>query len=264
MTTALQAYAFGNCTYYIAERYPGIFPWLGNAKDWITNAKKQGYPILMKPHPDTIVVYGSGNGYSSLGHVAVVDSLNPDGSFNVSEMNYNGFDLIDQRRSTMRGVIGFIVPPGSSFNPANAQLEAAFGAATSSGPCVFPGPNIFGTQICMDGVVGVLAMAAGGALIVAGIIVFVAFALKNSGVANKAADALPFVGGPAGAVAAVAVKSSTPKPKPSEQQPSPQEAKAASEERMTRARARVKEPPAIEGYNAQRQREEKAKRSEAA
>lgn len=238
MTTATQAYAFGNCTYYIATRFPSIYAWLGNAKDWIGNARKQGYQILQQPAPDTVVVYGPGNGYSALGHVAVVESVNGDGSFQVSEMNYRGWDVINQRRSTMKGVIGFIVPPGSSYHPPS-MTAAAMSASSTSGPCVYPGPVILGSQICLDGAVGVIAMVGGSVLILAGIAIIMAFALNRSGLGTRIKEVAPVVGGPYGALLSLAQKQSSPKPKVTEQQPSAQEAKAASSARVARAKARV-------------------------
>jgi CHAP domain len=261
VTSAIDAYAFGNCTYYVATRFPNIYPYLGNAKDWIVNAKKQGYQILSKPQPDTVVVYGPGNGYSALGHVAVVDSVNADGTFTVSEMNYKGYDVTDTRVSTMQGVIGFIVPPGSSFHGAEAQ-QVGTGVAN----CVTSSSwSILGqsTSICWDGLIGVGAMAAGGILIAVGLIVLASFTLKNSGIGNKVAGALPLIGGPVGAAVTVA-EASKPKPKPSESAPSQEAQDAAHNERMSKAKARMseapqprakKEPPAIVGYNEQRKRE---------
>lgn len=231
MTAATQAYAFGNCTYYVATRFPGIYAWLGNAQNWIVNAKKQGYTTLASPAPDTVVVYGPGNGYSSLGHVAVVDHVNSDGTFQVSEMNYRGYNLVDQRRSTMRGVIGFIVPPGSSYMPASTS------PAPSAGSCVTGSVNVFGSQICMDGLMGTFAIAGGILLIIGGVAIFAAFALKQSGVVEKVAGSVGPLAGPWGAVASLAVRSSQPKAKPSA--PSAEEGKAASEARVATAKARL-------------------------
>jgi surface antigen len=237
MSTATAAYAFGNCTYYVATRYPTIYPYLGDAAQWVQNASKQGYPVLGKPAADTVVVYGPGNGYSALGHVAVVESVNSDGSFQVSEMNYAGYDVVDNRRSTMKGVIGFIVPPGSNYTSNTQAALYAAQSASGSSKCVVGGPSIFGATICMDGAVGFGAMAAGGLLMIAGIIVFAAFALKQSGVVDKVAGSVGPLAGPWGAVASLAVRTSTPKAKPVA--PSPEEGKAASDARMAVAKSRL-------------------------
>jgi CHAP domain len=237
VTLATAAYAFGNCTYYVATRFPTIYPYLGNAKDWILNAPKHGYQVLTTPHPDTVVVYGPGNGYSSLGHVAVVDKVNPDGSFQVSEMNYAGFDHIDQRRSTMKGVIGFIVPPGSTYTPTAAVAAAAASAASNAGGCVVGSIDVLGVKICMDGVLGVATIAIGGLLILSGVAVFVAFALAKTGAVAKITQSVGPLAGPWGAVASLATRTSTPKAKPT--QPTPAEGKAASEARVSVAKARL-------------------------
>jgi len=229
VTLATAAYAFGNCTYYVATRFPTIYPYLGNALDWVTNAKKQGYTVLSKPAVDTVVVYGPGNGYSSLGHVAVVDSVNADGSFMVSEMNYTGYDVVDSRRSTTKGVIGFVVPPGSSYTPTKTVALNAALAAGASSHCIHT-TSVLGATICWDGAVGMAAMAGGGLLMVAGVAVFAMFALKNTGLARSAAGFMP---GPVGMMA----RSSQPKPKPVA--PSPEEGKAASDARVATAKARL-------------------------
>ncbi len=195
----------------------------------MTSAKKQGYTVLSSPAPDTVVVYGAGNGYSSLGHVAVVDSVNADGSFMVSEMNYTGYDVVDSRRSTMKGVIGFVVPPGSSYTPVKAQALYAAQAAGMSSQCIHS-TSVLGATICWDGAVGMAAMAAGGLLMLGGVLVFAMFALKNTGIAQQAAGFMP---GPVGMVA----RSSQPKPKPVA--PSPEEGKAASDQRVAVAKARL-------------------------
>ena len=47
------------------------------------------------------------------GHVTYVEAINPDGSWVVSEMNYVGWGVIDQRtiRPGTVPLIGFIYPP---------------------------------------------------------------------------------------------------------------------------------------------------------
>jgi len=49
---------------------------------------------------------------SWVGHVAYVESVNADGSFVVSEMNYKGWGIIDTRLLHTKDVpmIGFIYP----------------------------------------------------------------------------------------------------------------------------------------------------------
>jgi surface antigen len=56
------------------------------------------------------VIVFEGPGYSYDGHVAFVDSVNANGSFVISEMNYDGWGRIDQRRVEAGdpSIVGFI------------------------------------------------------------------------------------------------------------------------------------------------------------
>ena len=104
-------FSFGYCTWWVAhKRY---IPWRGNAYQWWWNARPFGYAEGQAPRPGAIMVMGI-SGTSPEGHVAYVESTNPDGSFVVSEMNWwgvpgGGWDRVDYRTVTsMRGILGFI------------------------------------------------------------------------------------------------------------------------------------------------------------
>ena len=94
----------GYCTYYVAsKRY---IPWFGNAGTWFASAQAFGWPTGYMPRPGAIEVAA----LSWAGHVAWVESVNPDGSWVVSEENYYAWGVIDRRtvyRATER-LIGFI------------------------------------------------------------------------------------------------------------------------------------------------------------
>ena len=110
-----QSYSPGQCTYYAARSLGYIPNGLGNAADWAHNAAERGMSVNDKPAVGTAVVYGANAGGAGAdGHVAVVTSVNPDGSFVVSEMNVDGQWVADTRTSTMDGVIGFIHPPSGT------------------------------------------------------------------------------------------------------------------------------------------------------
>ncbi len=81
----------GWCTYYVAT-WRNV-TWTGDAGYWYDNAKAQGYPVGPTPKVGAIMVTWE----SYLGHVAYVESVNADGSWTVSEMNYVAFDVIDWR-----------------------------------------------------------------------------------------------------------------------------------------------------------------------
>jgi len=86
---------YGYCTWYVATRR--CIPWFGNADEWYANARAYGYQEGREPRPGAVAVWGAGRGYSGYGHVALVESVQPDG-FTVSEYNYTyGWNRYDQR-----------------------------------------------------------------------------------------------------------------------------------------------------------------------
>jgi N-acetylmuramoyl-L-alanine amidase len=97
-------FAFGNCTYYVYNRRP--IPWQGDAWAWYGNSQAMGFSTGHSPRPRSIMVTWE----SGYGHVAYVDSVNPDGSWVVSEMNWVAFNTVDRRLIRPGGVplIGFI------------------------------------------------------------------------------------------------------------------------------------------------------------
>jgi surface antigen len=97
-------FAFGYCTWYVATKRN--IPWRGNAIDWWANAHAAGYAEGQAPVVGAIMVTRE----SVWGHVAYVESVNPDGSWTVSEMNYRAWDLVDKRivRPGRTPVVGFI------------------------------------------------------------------------------------------------------------------------------------------------------------
>ena len=85
-------YAFGNCTWYAAERRAQLgrpIPSnLGNARTWLANARGAGMATGEAPQAGAIVWFDpSRNNISGYGHVAMVESVNADGSVNISGMN---------------------------------------------------------------------------------------------------------------------------------------------------------------------------------
>jgi surface antigen len=94
--SAGNAYAFGNCTWWAYERrmqlgHPVGSFW-GNATTWDIYAQAAGYAVNHQPTVGAVFqmkafVDAYTGGY---GHVGIVESVNGDGSVNVSEMNYAG------------------------------------------------------------------------------------------------------------------------------------------------------------------------------
>ena len=103
--SAYNHFPWGQCTYYVASRRN--IPWNGDAWMWFGNARASGYATGSSPRVGAIMVTWESRYY---GHVAVVESVNSDGSYVISEMNYRGLGIVDQRRIIPGQVplIGFI------------------------------------------------------------------------------------------------------------------------------------------------------------
>ncbi len=83
-------------------------PWTGDG-----NAKAMGYPVGQAPERGTFIVTWESPWF---GHVAFVEQVNEDGSFVISEMNYKGWDQIDERTLSPADypkihLIGFVYSP---------------------------------------------------------------------------------------------------------------------------------------------------------
>jgi len=91
-------YAWGNCTWWVAYNRP-VPPYLGDGWRWLASAAAAGMATWSQPAVGAIVVYRASPGYDVVhGHVAVVIATGP-GFFRVSEMNYAGLGLVDDRDS---------------------------------------------------------------------------------------------------------------------------------------------------------------------
>ena len=100
-------YAFGNCTWYAYERRMQlgrpVGSFWGNAATWAAYARAAGY--LVNNTPAVGAVMQNGGGY---GHVAIVESVNSDGSITISEMNYAGnFNRVTSRTVSAGAAAGF-------------------------------------------------------------------------------------------------------------------------------------------------------------
>jgi surface antigen len=108
---AANGFSYGYCTWWVAHKRP--IPWRGNAYQWWWNARAFGFAEGPTPRAGAVMAMGI-SGTSPQGHVAYVESVNPNGSFLVSEMNWwgvagGGWNRVDYRTVTsMQGVLGFI------------------------------------------------------------------------------------------------------------------------------------------------------------
>lgn len=95
-TSAGNMYAFGNCTSWAYERRMQlgrpIGSFWGNATTWDIFARQAGFSVTHTPAPGAIFqMKAFVDAYTGeYGHVGIVESVNNDGSVNISEMNYAG------------------------------------------------------------------------------------------------------------------------------------------------------------------------------
>ncbi|MBO1198760.1 CHAP domain-containing protein [Staphylococcus simiae] len=97
VTNSGNLYAYGNCTYYAFDRRAelgrSIGSLWGNANNWSYAAANAGFKVNRTPEVGAIFQTTAG----PYGHVGVVESVNPNGSITVSEMNYAGFNVKSTR-----------------------------------------------------------------------------------------------------------------------------------------------------------------------
>lgn len=98
LTATGNGYDYGYCTWYAYNRRAALGRpvggmW-GNASSWASLARASGF--LVNNTPALGAVMQTPNAAGGYGHVAVVESVDPDGTIMVSEMNYAGWN----RKST--------------------------------------------------------------------------------------------------------------------------------------------------------------------
>lgn len=126
-------YIWGQCTRLVAELFSWIPSGLGDAGDWLTNARAQGLQTGTTPAPGAVAVWGRQSGMP-FGHVAAVQRLIP-GGIEVAEENWlgsNRTDVRDVTGSDLAGISGFIYPPDSNLSDVPV-VGGALGAAGDIG-----------------------------------------------------------------------------------------------------------------------------------
>lgn len=106
-TFGSNGYDYGYCTWYSANRRMAAGKQIpsnwGNASSWYYNAMSSGYKVGNTPVPGAVAWEPIGG----LGHVAYVESVNPDGSVNIAEMNRVGWGR-ESRRTTAPNAFRYI------------------------------------------------------------------------------------------------------------------------------------------------------------
>ncbi len=92
-------YDFGYCTWYAFNRRAAlgrpIGGMWGNASSWASLARGSGFSVNNRPEVGAVLQ--TANAAGGYGHVAVVESVNSDGSILISEMNYAGWNVKSTR-----------------------------------------------------------------------------------------------------------------------------------------------------------------------
>lgn len=87
-------YDWGYCTWYVKNRRGDSLPnSLGNANTWYARARAMGMAVGSAPAPGAVGTTTAG----ALGHVVYVESVNDNGTINISEMNYTAFATVSHR-----------------------------------------------------------------------------------------------------------------------------------------------------------------------
>ncbi|MEV6446456.1 CHAP domain-containing protein [Amycolatopsis sp. NPDC051716] len=97
---AANLYPPGECTWWASARRAEVgrpIPQVwGNAKTWDDFARRDGYAVDQTPAAGAIMQSDAG----SLGHVAFVETVDADGRWQVSEMNWVAWNIVSHRTFT--------------------------------------------------------------------------------------------------------------------------------------------------------------------
>ena len=101
-------YDYGYCTWWAANRRSQIgrpIPSnLGNASTWKTLAQRAGFAVGNVPQGGAVIWTPPRDWY---GHVGFVESVNPDGSANISEMNVAGWGVVSRKTISAEEAAGY-------------------------------------------------------------------------------------------------------------------------------------------------------------
>ena len=90
--SGFNSYPAGQCTYYVKSVLSWVPNYLGNATDWLFTGASAGHTINQTATAGSVAIFRAGTAGAdpTYGHVAVVDSVNANGTINISESNYAG------------------------------------------------------------------------------------------------------------------------------------------------------------------------------
>lgn len=97
-------YDYGYCTWYVKNRRPDLPNNLGNASTWKILAQRAGFATGSAPRAGAVIWTPPRDYY---GHVGYVESVNADGSVNVSEMNTVGWGVVSRKTLSAGQAAGY-------------------------------------------------------------------------------------------------------------------------------------------------------------
>lgn len=88
-TSSGNKYVAGYCTWYVKNKRPDLPNNLGNAITWVSRAAAQGLSTGSTPAVGAVGQQGN--------HVVYVTGVNGDGTVTISEMNFDGWNVVSSR-----------------------------------------------------------------------------------------------------------------------------------------------------------------------
>jgi surface antigen len=131
----------GQCTWWACQRYKELeghyVPWRGDAHSWSANAKgAQGWNVSNAPKvPSIICLQANVQGAGGLGHVAVVESINSNGTLRTSNQNWAGVtypNVAYVTHTAGNGVSFIYVNSGASSGVGTTQLPVTSTTSAST------------------------------------------------------------------------------------------------------------------------------------
>lgn len=90
-------YEYGYCTWFVKNKRGASLPnGLGDANTWYARASSYGLSVGSVPKPGAVGTTTRGD----YGHVVYVESVNANGSINISEMNYKAWGVATTRTAS--------------------------------------------------------------------------------------------------------------------------------------------------------------------
>lgn len=175
----MSIYPAGQCTDYVANTLSWISSAgnLGNALSWASAWRAKGGVVSSTPTPGTVAVFQPGAGGAlGTGHVAVVQSVQPDGTFTVSEQNFEsgpgtGLGKTDLRSGIRPGFgISFLYPASGTSSGTTGLSSLTPGLGVAPAGLDLSGVPIIGPAL--GGILGWLEVGLGAAMALIGVYLF--------------------------------------------------------------------------------------------